>query len=136
MTKKGEDLVASALQRELGLSFRGKYELDGWGTVDDHHRLPDGRVLLLEVESAQKHPCTNVLKIWPYLEKHPSLSVILLQVFFPHSPGLTSNRGELGRWLGLRMKELLGDRFSRFEIVLTHEGEPVSGLEVIRKQLG
>src|SRR3954468_15873817 len=107
MAKCDEISVAVLISRELGVEFSGrKFPLGVWGKVDDYVELRRNQYLFLEVETSQKHPNTNVLKVWPYLEAHPKVSIVLAQAFFPQSPGCNSSRGKLGCWLGERLESL------------------------------
>ena len=65
-----------------GVRFDRPWKLGGWGLADGCVVLADGRLVGLEVEWGQKHPDTNVLKLWPYLKDDSALRVLLVQVFF------------------------------------------------------
>ena len=132
MAKIDEVSVATLIARATGLTFSGrKFELGDWGQADDYVQLRPNRFLLLEVEGAgQKHPCTNVLKVWPYLEAKPQVAVILVQAFFPGSPGYNSSRGKLGCWLGQQLEANLGDRFRYRRLVIAADSSRIlEGLE-------
>ena len=80
--------------------------------------------LLLEVEGKQHHPNTNMLKLWPFLERQENLSVILVHAFEGASKNRVSSRGRLADWLALKMRELLGSRFHHHRVVVdTASGE-------------
>ena len=133
MSKVDEVGVSESLSRELGLVFSNrKFKLEGWGEADNFSYLSSTRLLLLEVETSQKHPNTNVLKLWPYLEDHEDQSVILVQTFFHDSPGLKSNRGELASWLASKMSEILGGRFFYFRLVVNRDYSEKEGLQDLR----
>jgi hypothetical protein len=111
MSKADEVKVATDLAALLGVPFvAGSFPLGTWGTADAHARLNGWRVVL-EVESNQKHPSTNVAKLWPWLEEHGDERVLLVQTYFEWSPGRTSNRGRVAAWLGARMERELTGRF-------------------------
>lgn len=135
MTRHDEDVAAQRLSQALGISFKGsKHKLDSWGEADDWTILPDGRLLLLEVETNQKHPNTNVLKVWPYLEAHPDTSILLVQVFFPRSPGLRSSRGRLCTWLGDRLQGQYPHRFRYHQLVIDEHS--IEGLDELKATIG
>ena len=97
-----------------------EYSLKGWGEVDfyGYH----GEVLVLvEIEKGQKHPNTNVLKIWPYLEEHPNKSILLIQIIRSENKA-SKNRINLCRFTGLRLENLFQDRF-RYIFVNLKEGD-------------
>ena len=122
MAKSDEILVTKILSHEFGLTFRDrKFDLGGWGQVDNYVKLRPNRYLFLEVETSQKHPNTNVLKVWPYLEDHPDDSVILAQAFFPDSPGYNSSRGRLGYWLGEKLESLFPGRFKYHRLIVSRD---------------
>ena len=101
MSKADEEAAAKKLGLLLGLRIdTGKLRLGDWGEADGYAQVGPSAFIVLEVEGRQKHPCTNVLKLWPWLEEHPQARVLLLQAYLPSSPGLTSNRGHLAEWAG------------------------------------
>lgn len=120
MSKADENDARRKLGRLLGLEFQAsKFRLGDWGQPDGWVQVAPSAFLFLEIEGGQKHPCTNVLKLWPWLEEHTQARVLLLHAYLPGSPGLTNNRGRLATWIGERMQSALGDRFRRhrFELV-------------------
>ena len=57
-----------------------EFDLDGWGRVD-FYCYHENILVLMEVDgSGQKHPNTNVLKLWPYLEENPEQKILLIHV--------------------------------------------------------
>lgn len=132
-TRAVEKRIAGALGELLQIDFRGaRYTLDDWGQTDDVADLSPTDLLLLEVEATQKHPNTNVLKLWPYLDSNEQLSIVLIQAFFEGSPGLHSNRGRLADWTAARMEETFGSRFRFAKVVFNENFEPVSDLEPMK----
>ena len=128
MARKPETLVREVLTERLNIRFvERRLHLGQWGRTDGECVLGDGTRLILEVESSQKHPSTNVLKLWPYLEENQSLSVLLVQAFFPDSPGLESSRGNVACWLADKLQTILGARFSYRRVILSRDGEPQEG---------
>jgi hypothetical protein len=137
MAKIDEVSVATLIEREAGCKFKGrKFVLGDWGEVDDYVELEPNRYLFLEVETSQKHPCTNVLKVWPYLEMNSQVAVVLAQAFFPDSPGYNSSRGRLGCWLGQRLEMTFRDRFRYHRLVVAADSSRVlEGLEDLLQSL-
>lgn len=128
MALKPESLVRSILSEQLNIQFaKSCSQLGGWGRTDGEAQLGGGKLLLLEVESSQKHPSTNVLKVWPFLEANEDLSVLLVHAFFPDSPGLDSSRGELAAWLAQKLHDTLGTRFIYRRIIVSRDGQPLQG---------
>ena len=120
MSKIHEGEVASFLSDKLNLKFENsKFKLNGWGEEDDWAQLDNGVFVFLEVETSQKHPNTNVLKVMPYLDENKATRIFLIQTFFPDSPGLNSNRGKLGEWTANKFKNILGKRFDYYKLVIT-----------------
>lgn len=119
MSKVDEQSVSEFIADQLQINLMGtKYRLDGWGEVDNWAQLDDGIFVFLEVETSQKHPNTNVLKLWPYLDDNKAIRIFLIQTYFPTSPGLTSNRGRLGEWTANKLKTILGKRFDYQKLVI------------------
>lgn len=124
MSKVDEQRVSELLAEQLQLNFKGtKFNLKGWGEVDNWTQLDNGVFVFLEVETSQKHPNTNVLKLWPYLEEHKDIRVFLIQTYFPTSPGLTSNRGKLGAWTATKLKTIFGNRFDYQKLVIDNNSD-------------
>jgi hypothetical protein len=138
MSKCDETTVANLISLQLGVAFAGKhFSLKGWGKVDDYAILGDDRYLFLEVENSQHHPDTNVLKLWPFLKDHPTVAVVLVQAFFPHSKCFKSSRGRLGSWVGAELEGLFPGRFKYQRVVVAADScAVVEGLEKLRASLG
>jgi len=140
MSKSDEMKVTKYVSKKLKINFaNSKFILDGWGQVDNYCKINDDAYLFLEVETKQKHPCTNVLKLYPFLEEHKNLKIILVQYYFTSSPGLTSNRGKLSFWLGMKLQELFKNRFYYFrevfeEDTLTSNKQIFSLLQTIKSK--
>lgn len=122
MSKYDEMKVAEYLSEKLRIKFaNSKFILNDWGQVDNYCKVDDNIYLFLEVETNQKHPCTNVLKLYPYLEEHKNQKIILVQFYYAKSPGLKSNRGKLSFWLGKKLQELFKNRFYYFRMIYEEE---------------
>lgn len=118
MSEKDELRVSSLLSLILNVQFENtKYRLDEWGFVDNWSKIDEDCYLFLEVETSQKHPCTNVLKLWPFLEFHKSKRIFLIQSFFSNSPSLSSNRGKLSVWTGKKLEYYYPNNFKYLRIV-------------------
>lgn len=129
-TRAIEQRVARVLSDLLGLEFSGThYPLGDWGIADDSASVSPGVLLLLEVETSQRHPNTNVLKVWPFLESRDDTNVYLVHTFFEDSPELGSNRGKLAEWTASKMQLEFGSRFRYFKLVLDSDFRPTTGLD-------
>ena len=118
MSKEDENKVADLISNDLSISFESNnFDLDGWGKVDKWVEISSNVFLFLEVESKQKHPNTNVNKLWPYLDCHQNKKVILIQAYFSNSPGLNSNRGKLSEWTAKQLESIFKGRFYYFKFV-------------------
>lgn len=122
MSTADKNFAASKIGPLIGVKFQSdELRLGTWGSSDRYAILRDNTFLILEVESQQKHPSTNVAKIWPWLEENPSYRVLLIQVYLTGSPGITSNRGRIATWLGAKMEDFLEGRFRYFRWVLNEQ---------------
>jgi hypothetical protein len=114
-----ESEVSQILENFLAISFENtKRKIDNWGKVDNWAELSSSKFVFLEIEAKQKHPCTNVLKLRPYLEKYKEAKIFLIQVFFPNSPGLASNRGKLCDWTAEKLQKEFNARFFYRKVVI------------------
>lgn len=101
------DLVGSV----LGVAFKNEeFSLGKWGVVDNWTQLLDGVLILIECEKSQKHPNTNVLKLFPYLEENPNAKIFLIHYFYPENK-VSPNRLALCDYLGVKMQRDFGYRF-------------------------
>lgn len=109
---KNENIdISRILEKELGVSFSNyEFKLDSWGDVDNCCELNNDDLLLLECEQGQKHPNTNVLKLYPYLEQHPNKRIVLIHYFFPENKS-PKNRLALCDFIATKMETLFNDRF-------------------------
>jgi hypothetical protein len=136
VAKAPEKIVRALLAERLNLRFEDKRQpVDQWGHADGLAILPNGVSLVLEVEAKQKHPTTNVLKYWPYLENHEDRRIVLGHCFFPDSPGLASSRGKLALWLGERLEQIFEGRFFYQRLVVSTAGEPDEGFSELEQRL-
>ncbi|MBI1906913.1 MAG: hypothetical protein HYS20_11885 [Rhodocyclales bacterium] len=118
MSREKEDLVRGALSSALEVDFGKKgLRLSEWGRSDGLALLLDQTHLILEVENTQKHPDTNVLKLWPYLTENPAISVVLIQVFVKSHQSLNGSRQRLAGWLARKMEQEILRRFKYYQLV-------------------
>lgn len=76
------------------------------GRVDYAWKLNGGVWIFLEYENKQRHPCTNVLKLWPYMndDSKESRKVLLIQLF--ESKGLRKgNRIKLADFVAKKIRK-------------------------------
>ena len=136
MAKACENFVSSNLSKRLGISFENKkYNLESWGEADNFSELREDAILLLEVEKGQKHPSTNVLKVWPYLEPNDDITIALAHAFFHDSPGLSSSRGRLAEWIGEKMEDEFGNRFSYHRLIFNTKKNNIEGLNGLKSRI-
>ncbi|MCK9613623.1 MAG: hypothetical protein WC401_06740 [Bacteroidales bacterium] len=109
-------VISEKFGKSLKLDFYdSEFSLDGWGNVDNYAKLSDSSFVFMECEKGQKHPNTNVLKLWPYLEKNEQLKIFLIHYIFPdnNSP---QNRIRLCHFLGKKLEKIFPDRFRYYHI--------------------
>jgi|APTNR8051073442_1049403.scaffolds.fasta_scaffold129231_1 hypothetical protein len=136
MATAPEKLIREMLASRLGVTFEtARLKVDDWGYADGWSILPSQMWLVVEMEAQQKHPTTNVLKYWPYLEGHEDQKILLAHCFFPGSPGLDSSRGKLAGWLGARLERIFDGRFFYQRLVVTETGEPSEGFRELQERL-
>ena len=111
-TAKANIKISQAIGKVLGINFRNEeFSLGTWGDVDNWCRLTDETLVLLECEnSGQKHPNTNVVKIYPYLEESAHIRVILIHYLSPENKA-PKNRVKLCNFFGKKMEAEFSDRF-------------------------
>lgn len=133
MSRKGERAYAEAVAGKTGVPFIGaKRKLDSWGEVDDYAVVRDDFLVLFEFEKGQKHPNTNVLKVWPYLDARPNLTIALVQLFVAGAQNEKGSRGRLAQWVADRMSLEFGGRFLYFRLLLMPDGALSGDLAGIR----
>ena len=99
--------IANALPYDFGPE---ELDLDGWGNVDFFCKHEDV-LMLLEIEKGQKHPNTNVLKVWPFLNENPNQKILLIQIIRPEN-NAPKNRLKLCKYTGKKLEELYKGRFA------------------------
>jgi len=110
-TKQENIEIAEIIGKELGISFSNQtYKLDSWGDADNFYEMNENDLVLFECEIRQKHPNTNVMKVFPYLEKHSNKRIILIHYFFPENKA-PKNRLALCDFIASKMENSLKDRF-------------------------
>jgi hypothetical protein len=134
--KRNELVVSGLIASATGISFENKgLSLGYWGNADNYAQINSHTYICLEVEKEQKHPITNVVKYWPYLEQTDKAKMILLHTFFPDSPGLNSSRGKLAEYFAMKMEKLFGNRFKYFRLIIKIDGNKVIGTRKLRLHL-
>ena len=98
------------IAKRLGIDFEAsELKLDKWGNVDFYCQTGN-LMILLEVEKGQKHPCTNVIKVLPYLEENPELKIFLIQIVRQENKA-PKNRIALCKYMGKKMESEFPNRF-------------------------
>lgn len=136
MTADVEQGVREAIASFLELSFQvDKPNLGTREKVDGWIKLTETHWLILEVEDAQNHPTTNVLKLWRFLDGRPEISIILIHVYFDNSKAVKSSRGELASWLGEKMETILPRRFYYRRVILNREFSEWEGDQELKEAI-
>lgn len=103
--------ISEIIGKELSVRFENKeWQLGSWGDVDNYCVLGRDKYLLLECERGQKHPNTNVLKLYPYLEDNKEVTLTLLHYFFPENKA-PKNRVALCHFISKKIEEAFPGRF-------------------------
>jgi hypothetical protein len=135
MARDQERRFAAILERDFGVTFSGPRPIGEWGNLDNVAELDDGRWLALEVEAQQKHPCTNVLKVWPYLDVNLDTRFLFVHGFFTESASVDSSRGRLSSWLGERLTQELEWQFQYVRVVCDSDDQLIEGADELRAAL-
>ena len=101
---------AELAERLLLQPFKKEFKLNCWGK-SDFYCYKNEILVLLEIEKGQKHPNTNVLKIWPYLEENLKQKILLIHLFRPENEA-SPNRVKLCDFTGSRLERLFSKRFA------------------------
>jgi hypothetical protein len=108
--------VSKVIEEALGIQFKNEeFRLSSWGDSDNHCRISDTTYVLLECERGQKHPNTNVLKLYPYLEEQPDIKIVLLHYFFPENKA-PKNRLSLCYFIAKKMEQQFPERFQYLKL--------------------
>jgi len=110
-TTKENIIISQAIEEAIGITFSNEeFSLGKWGEVDNWCNLSYDTLILLECEKGQKHPNTNILKLYPYLDEFPKVNVMLIHYFFPENKA-PQNRVALCHFLGDKLEAEFGIRF-------------------------
>lgn len=111
-TNHHNTIVLSEIEKQLNIKFENfEFKLDNWGEVDNYAIIEKNTYVFLECERGQKHPNTNVLKLYPYLEENPQISITLIHFFFKENK-TPKNRIRLCNFVANKMKIDFGNRFN------------------------
>lgn len=110
-TSKENIAISETIAKALGITFiNEEFSLGKWGDVDNWCELSHDTIVLLECEKGQKHPNTNVLKLYPYLEENSEIKVLLIHYFYPENAA-PKNRLALCDFLGGKLEQQFSGRF-------------------------
>jgi hypothetical protein len=99
-----------AIVNKLPFEFENEeFDLNKWGVVD-FYCYHEQVLILIEIEKGQKHPNTNVLKIWPYLEENLDQKILLIQLIRPEN-NAPKNRLRLCKFTGKQLEKLFPNKF-------------------------
>ena len=108
--------VSKIIEEALGIRFRNEeFRLLSWGDTDNYCRISDKAYVLIECERGQKHPNTNVLKLYPFLEENPNIKIVLLHYFFPENKA-PKNRLSLCDFIAKKMEQQFPERFQYLKL--------------------
>lgn len=108
--------VSGIIAKELNIIFsNNEFRLGKWGDVDNYCELAPYTYVLLECEKGQKHPNTNVLKLYPYLEENPDVKIVLLHYFYPEN-NAPKNRLMLCGFIAQKIERAFEGRFQYLKL--------------------
>ena len=104
-TCKANIKVSRTIEKLLDITFNNKeFPLDSWGHVDNWCQLSCNKLILLECEGGQKHPTTNILKVYSCMEAHPDIKVLFIHYSFPGNK-TPKNRTSLCQFFGKKLEK-------------------------------
>jgi hypothetical protein len=134
MSLKDEMDIANFITEQIKIEFTGgQFKLNTWGQVDKWVELKKDIFFFVEIETKQKHPSTNVLKVWPYLEENSNAKIFLIQTYFPNSSGVNSNRGRMGEWIAAKIKATFPKRFDYHKLVIDGKDDRKELQDILRR---
>jgi hypothetical protein len=84
-TKARNIRYSNLVANEIKLNLEDKEYNYGNGIGKaDNYCYQNGWLIVFEIEYGQSHPNTNVIKIWPYLDKTKNEKIFLIHVIVPH----------------------------------------------------
>jgi hypothetical protein len=132
--KNYEGKVARLLEKRLEVKFE-KQPLcnQDWGKPDRWSKICSNKYLFLEVEKSQHHPCTNVLKVGPFLKENSNSQVFLVQAFFRGKSDGT--RVLLCKWIADVFNEkLFRKRFRYCRISVSKDCKTIDEEDSLKKE--
>lgn len=110
-TQEKDKVYTNVLGSRLGYEFTNyEIKLDEWGESDNYCEIRNEVFLVSEIELNQRHPEMNVLKYWPYLERHTDKKVMLVQLI-TNPGGVSANRRKLCVFTGNKLENIFQGRF-------------------------
>ena len=135
MSREDERRVSELLNRRLTVTLTGRKYRTEWGEADDHVFLTANRLLILEVERNQRHPGTNVLKIWPQLHRRRRLNIMLVHAFIEGSKAMNGSRKLLNDWISDRLEKEYWRRFKYHQLIVSDDFRNVTGITALKKAI-
>ena len=135
MSREDERRVSELLNQRLPITFFGRKYRTQWGEADDHIFLTANRLLILEVERNQRHPGTNVLKIWPQLHRRRRLNVMLIHAFMESGKAMNGSRKLLNDWVADRLEKEYRRRFVYYQLIVSDDFRNVKGINALRNAI-
>ena len=116
-TNHHNTIVSSEIEKQLNIKFENfEFKLGSWGEVDNYSIIDTNTIVFLECEKGKKHPNTNVLKLYPYLEENPEIKITLIHYFFKENK-TPKNRLALCDFIVNKMRKKFGNRFTYKKII-------------------
>ncbi|RKD12364.1 hypothetical protein BCY91_11975 [Pelobium manganitolerans] len=104
-------VISNSIELHLNMKFEDyEFQLNDWGESDNYCQIDDNTFIFLECECTQKHPNTNILKYWPFLEENKDYKVILFHYFYPENKA-PKNRIRLCRFTASKLEAIFQERF-------------------------
>lgn len=117
-TTESNIIISKIIEKKLGITFSNEeFSLNGWGEVDNYCKYNEDTIIFLECEKGQKHPNTNVVKLFPFIEENDHLKIILIHYFFSQTSKISKNRIKLCDFFGNKMEQIFEDRFVYLKIM-------------------
>ena len=108
------NLVASEIELDL-VNEEFDYGF-GIGKADNYGYQNDW-IVTIEIEYGQSHPNTNVVKVWPYLDKTENERICLIHIILPHpNKKISPNRINLCDFVANKINAEYSERFKYYRM--------------------
>jgi len=124
-------VISKVIGQVIKVTFENEeFHLNGWGEVDNYFQMNNNTFLFVECENSQKHPNTNVLKLWPFIEENEEYKIILFHFFFRKNKA-PKNRLKLCDFTASKIRQAYPNRFQyiNLESDVDEIGNIIAGLK-------